>query len=75
MAFITGMNFSILLDKRQPSSTALKFQDTGIYSPGIAVNFIGYYVVTPTGFCHGAGRFFYLTFHLLVRRRADLSII
>ncbi len=50
MAFITGQNFSLILDKRQPSSTALKFIDTGIYSPGIAVNFTGWYsVLQPDG--------------------------
>ena len=38
------MNFSVLLDKRQPSSTGFKFTDTGSYG-GIEVNFTGWYTV------------------------------
>lgn len=57
MASINGMNFSIVLDKRQPSSTALKFQDTGSYG-GLEVNFTGYYVVTqPDGIVAANGSF------------------
>lgn len=58
MASITGMNFAITLDKRQPLSTALKFTDTGVYQTGIPVNFTGYYIVTqPDGITAQNGSF------------------
>lgn len=58
MASITGMDFSIILDKRQPSVTGLKFTDTGSYAGGIAVNFTGYYSVTqPDGITVQTGSF------------------
>lgn len=58
MSSILGMNFSITLDKRQAPASALHFTDTGLYSPGIALNFTGYYtVLQPDGILATNGSF------------------